>query len=214
MQQHPRSPLSRRTELSLFAAPDRNAVGPVDQTASPWRTEDTHQMVGTTRFRQQGPFSGISGAIERRHVWRRIPCGPHLFPPLACGREKGRGFAPAGTQSRLLAPAPARPVMRPTERVEFSYRGDTQTGLFPRCTARAPSPFPSHSPGFTPQMVLSLLRFLGNGCGAGLCWFHQACLGRQPMTPSRHCNVVQASSSSSAFASLKSGLSKPSVNQP
>ena len=44
----------------MFAAPDRNTVGPVDQTASPWRTEDTQRMVGTTRFRQQGPFSLIS----------------------------------------------------------------------------------------------------------------------------------------------------------
>src|SRR5882724_4737650 len=73
----PRSPLSRRTELSLFAAPDRNTVGPVDQTASPWRTEDTHRMVGTTRFRQQGPFSPTIGRSTRD----RSEAGPSYRVP-------------------------------------------------------------------------------------------------------------------------------------
>src|SRR6185503_13966802 len=72
----PRSPLSRRTELSLFAASDRNTVGPVDQTASPWRTEDTHRMVGTTRFHQQGPFSAIAAVITRRRRRRAVIQSP------------------------------------------------------------------------------------------------------------------------------------------
>src|SRR5215470_16326261 len=56
-----RSSLSRRPEPSLFAAPGRSATGPVGQTVTPWRTEDTPQMVVTMRHGQQGAIGDASG---------------------------------------------------------------------------------------------------------------------------------------------------------